>query len=105
MFIGFYRLDNEENFNIYYKNRYGYEEWSKDTFSPTCEDITTLDFKITGNNYAEKKEYLRGLAIDYQLYFAGLSWSYGEISEICDWFYKHGKRYGLLKEFKENGIC
>ena len=105
MFIGFYRLDNKENFYIYYKNKYGYEEWYKDTFSPTCEDIAVLDFTIKGNSYEEKKDCLRNIAIDYQNNFGGLSWSYGELSIIEDWFYKNAKRYGLVKEFKENCIC
>lgn len=105
MFIGFYRLDGEDNFAIYYKCREGYDEWHKDTFSPTCEDIEVLDFKISGKDYREKQESLRNLAIDWQLNFSSLSWSYGELAEIEGYFYENGKRYGLLKEFKENFIC
>ncbi|MBQ6630722.1 MAG: hypothetical protein IJH55_01130, partial [Romboutsia sp.] len=71
----------------------------------TCEDIEILDFKIRGNNYKERKASLRDIAIDYQLNFASLSWSYGELAEICDWLYKNARRYGLVKEFKENGVC
>lgn len=105
MFIGRYELDGEQQFAIYYKNRYGYEQWCKDTFSPTCENIEVLDFKIRGNSYAEKKASLEDLAMDYYSNFSMLSWSYGELAEIQDFFYTNAKRYGLLKEFKENCVC
>ena len=105
MFIGFYRLDNEEHFDIYYKNKYGYDAWHKDTFSPTCEDIAILDFKIGGKTYQERKNNLEELAKDWQYNFAGLEWSYGELYEIQNYFYENAKRYGLVKVFKENAIC
>lgn len=106
MFIGYYKLENEQEcFAIYYKNKLGYNEWNKDTFCPYCHNIRTLDFKISGKNYQERQASLRDLAIDYSNNFAGLSWSYSELAEIGDYFYKNGKRYGLLKEFKKNCIC
>lgn len=104
MFIGFYRLNNQEFFDIYYNNIYGWKEWHKNTFSPDCEDITILNFTIKGKNYTERKEAAAQLAKDWQNYFAGLSWSYGEIAEIETFFEKIGKRFGLLKEFRENCI-
>ena len=56
MFIGYFKLNREENFNIYYKNVQGYNLWHKDTFSPDCEDIAILDFTIKGKTYAEKRQ-------------------------------------------------
>ena len=103
MFIGKY-LDNELHFAIYYKNRYGYKAWCEDTFSPSCENIQVLDFKIVGNDYQERKNSLEDLALDWQTNFATLPWSYSELAEIENWFYKNAKRYGLLEEFKVNGI-
>ena len=105
MFIGFYRLDDEEHFNIYYKNKNGYGAWYSDTFSPTCEDIAILDFKISGKTYQERQASLEDLAKDWQYNFAGLEWSYGELAEIQNYFYENAKRYGLVRVFKENGIC
>lgn len=105
MFIGCYEINGEPFYAIYYKNRYGYEEWCKETFSPNIENIRILDFKISGETYEERKASLEDLAIDYSNNFASLSWSYGELAEICNFFYKNGKRYGLLQEFKENAIC
>ena len=104
MFIGFYRLDDEEYFDIYYKNSLGYDLWNKNTFSPNCKDIAVLDFKISGNNYIERQSNLIEIAKDWQNNFAGLEWSYGEYACVSDWFYKNAKRYGLIKEFKENCI-
>lgn len=105
MFIGKYELDNKEYFGIYEKNIMGYELWHEETFSPTTKNIETLDFKISGKTYEEKKASLEDLAKEWQLYFSGYSWSYYELSIIQNYLYDNAKRYGLLKEFKENAIC
>lgn len=104
MFIGIYELENKTNFNLYYKNFEGWRLWYKNTFSPLCENIKILDFKIEGKKYKEKKAYLINLAIDWQTNYSGLNWSYSELIEIQNFFEKNAKRYGLIKEFKENGI-
>ena len=104
MFIGKYELDGKTYFNIYYKNG-GYALWFEDTFSPNCENIEILDFKIGGKDYKERKSNLVELAKEWQLYFSGYSWSYSELWEIENYFLENGKRYGLLKEFRENCIC
>lgn len=58
------------------------------------------------NAYKKGKERLQLKAIEWQLsqtyYEKGYSW--GEIAEIQAYFEKQAKRYGLLKEFRENGI-
>lgn len=87
--------------NLYYD----WNEWHKDTFSPGIDIITTILFKVGGKTYAERKENLRDLAKEWQGQFASYNWSYGELATIGEYFNKNGKRYGLLKEFKENGIC
>ena len=55
--------------------------------------------------YAEAKERARDQAIDWQTYVEEHCLSYGEFAYWNDRFEKLGKRYGLLKEFRENGIC
>lgn len=105
MFLARYDNNGETEFYIYYKNNGGYKQFFEDTFSPMLENIEVLDLKVKGNTYAERKDYLEQLAIDYQTRFASLCWSYGELAEIYSFFEKNGKRYGLLKEFKENAIC
>ena len=54
--------------------------------------------------YAERKENAREIAIDWQIEESERSLSYGELAEAGEYFYKLGKRYGLLREFRENGI-
>lgn len=108
MFLGYYELNGKEHFDIYFYSNWGeqgYKLWHEETFSPLCKNIKTLDFKISGKTYKERKASLQDLAIDYSNNFASLSWSYGELAEIEKYFYNNGKRYGLLKEFKENCIC
>ena len=54
--------------------------------------------------YAERKEKARNEAIDWQNDFANHSYYWSEIAEFSAYFEKLGKRYGLLREFRENGI-
>ena len=54
--------------------------------------------------YQEMKEKVRQMAIDWQLNDANNNASYMELAEIGNLFYKLGKRFGLLTEFRENGI-
>lgn len=104
MFIGKYELDNKIYNNIYYGHE-GWREWHRDTFSVNSSNHEILDFKISGKTYQERKASLKDLAKDWQLHFSQFSWSYGELAEITDYFYENGKRYGLLKDFRENAIC
>lgn len=72
------------------------------TFSPDIE-YQLLPFKISGKTYAERKNAARQLAIDYQYTdCGGLSW--GEYAAITSYFEKIGRRYGLLREYRENEI-
>lgn len=61
--------------------------------------------KITKTIYETKKEMARQEAIDWQNNPFQDSRSYEEIQEAAEYFEKLGKKYGLLKEFRENGIC
>lgn len=54
--------------------------------------------------YKELKEKARQKAIDTQYEIAEQNLSWWDVAHLSDYFYKLGKRYGLLKEFKENGI-
>ena len=55
--------------------------------------------------YETKKEMARQEAIDWQNDLFRDNRSYEELAEAAERFEKLGKRYGLLKEFRENGIC
>lgn len=67
-----------------------------------------LPFEIHGKTYQERKESLYNLAVDFQHNNDGdtdVTLSYGEIGDICNFFETNGKKYGLLREFRENCIC
>lgn len=53
--------------------------------------------------YEKRKAEVRAEAIKYS--YSEEELSYGELADRQDYFRKLGKRYGLLREFKENGIC
>ena len=86
-----------------------YEELHSVLFSPAREALCIIDLdRIHGKTYTEKQSFLRDKAIDFQntdseISGGGLSW--GEYAAIGDFFEKYGKRYGLLREFRENAIC
>ena len=61
------------------------------------------------NKYQEAKEKARNEAIEWQLKlwklnFEEQNYSWSDLAKWRNHFYNLGKRYGLLKEFKENGI-
>ena len=55
--------------------------------------------------YAEKKEQIRQQAIDWFSDFWKKNCSQSELADAQTYFEKMGKRYGLLREFRENAIC
>ena len=56
------------------------------------------------NEYQKRKNAARQKAIEWQHDFENHNYSYGELADWGDYFAKLGKRYGLTKEFRENGI-
>lgn len=54
--------------------------------------------------YQEKKEDARQIAIDWQIEASEHDYSYGELAYFGEIFNRLGKRYGLLREFRENAI-
>lgn len=55
-------------------------------------------------SYAERKEKARNEAIEWQSDFANHNYYWSELADFSAYFEKLGKRYGLLREFRENGI-
>lgn len=55
-------------------------------------------------NYQKRKEAARQEAIDWQIEAAELNLSMEGIAIATTHFEKLGRRYGLLREFRENGI-
>jgi len=63
-----------------------------------------VDFTIRGKNYEERKSSLAEIARNYQNAFYNCNLFYSEIAILDEYFERNGKKYGLLKEFRENGI-
>ncbi len=61
-----------------------------------------IDFKIPAGTYAARKAAARGLAITWQHLEAPVTWE--DLPGLYNWFETVGRRYGLLREFRENGI-
>lgn len=57
-----------------------------------------------GKTYAEQKENARQRAIDWQYWQAEQALSQGEYADYANYFTRLGRRFGLLREFKENAI-
>lgn len=55
-------------------------------------------------NYIKRKEKARNKAIDWQADFCNHNYSWSELADFSAYFEKLGRRYGLLREFRENGI-
>lgn len=61
--------------------------------------------KANKEYYRRMKRRARDTAMCWQEEFAEKSMSWGELAEAQSYFEKLGKKYGLLAEFRENGIC
>lgn len=56
------------------------------------------------NKYQKAKDKVRDKAIEWQLDFNNHNYSYGELAYYGSYFERLAKRYGLIREFRENGI-
>lgn len=56
------------------------------------------------SKYQRAKERVRDKAVEWQSNFCDQNYSYGELAYWQEYFWSLAKRYGLVEEFKENGI-
>ena len=82
-----------------------FQDYISDTFSPAVETMVIIPFTVHGSNYAERRENVRGTAMEFQTANDCDGLYMSDMAQIYGWFEKMGKRYGLLKEFRENAIC
>lgn len=99
MFYAKLKQDGKET-GVLYED---FQDYISDTFSPTVETMVIIPFTVHGSNYAERRANVRETALEFQREAEDLS--YNELWHIQNWFEKMGKRYGLLKEFRENCVC
>lgn len=99
-----YRLNEKEGAKLEAGISRLHEDFFRRTFSPSIDIEEVIEFKVKGGSYAERKAYLREQAVRWSC-CEKPSLSYGEFWEVGNYFATNGKRYGLLTEFRENGIC
>lgn len=99
-------LDND---GLYSETFATWDEYHRATFSPDIYPMFVCDTERTrvgGKTREEKKAFARGLAIGWQRMLVDFyDCTYMDFVIAGNYFYKLGKRYGLLREFRENGIC
>jgi len=80
-----------------------YTLYSDFDYEDEIDEFSSIELLKTGN-YKNDKGLIQDLAIDYtnnrEYYDKYYSWYW-----VANWFYEQGKKYGLLREFKENGVC
>lgn len=64
--------------------------------------LTATGKKLSSREKA--KASLRDFAIQWQYDFANYNYSYSDLAMYTDFFNEYGKKYGLIREFRENGI-
>ena len=101
MFYAKYRdINGEEVAKLYDRG----EDYARDMFSPLVEPLEIIDFAVKGKNYRERQSSVQTIAMDFRAAdIGGLFMS--DYARIGEWFTTQGKRYGLMKEFRENAIC
>lgn len=55
--------------------------------------------------YQQQKAATREKAISWQMDFSEQIYTWGELADWQEYFARLGRRFGLLREFRENGIC
>lgn len=110
MFFASFTINGEHGGGIYYDRTDGpycdgYSLYFRETFSPDTKHGAFIDFHIKGKTYAERKDSLYNIALDYVAAWSEYSFSYSELFAISEWMERKARRYGLLREFRENCIC
>lgn len=63
-----------------------------------------IPLTVCGKSYEERRNDLQNKAIEWSFASGAACWSYSELADIQEFFERNGKRYGLTREFRENGI-
>lgn len=102
MFYAKLKQDGQTVGNLYHD----FQDYVKDTFSPEVETLEIIPLSVHGKNYRERRADLEDKAVLFQHdYFdEDVEIDLFDASDIMHWFERMGKRYGLLKEFRENAV-
>ena len=100
--------ENERTYKELYYNDYEFRcqfnTFKELNYEPNYKILALV---VKGKNYDEKREFLRSRAIEFQEFLildCDIDLSMIEIHNCCEWFEKMANRFGLVKEFRENGI-
>lgn len=63
-----------------------------------------MEVYMPDDNYQKAKEEARNEAAQWQSDFASHGYGYGELAFYSAYFERKARRYGLMKEFRENAI-
>ncbi len=71
--------------------------------TPNAKTLTAAEKRR--NYYLKRQGEIRDKAIKWQNNFEEIVQDWEDLAIWSEYFTKMGRRYGLLKEFHENGIC
>lgn len=102
---GIYKLSNKD-FKKLNDIASSYYSYNCDRLIELYDELKEFidDNKIGIDLYTIEKNNLRQEAINWQDELRYIDISYSELAVKQNYFYKQAKKYGLVKEFKENGI-
>lgn len=81
-----------------------WDEVHTELFNPLKEDVYITDFSLHGNNYSDRKECARDIAINVQGVLSDAPVTYAELCIIQQELERIARNTGLLREFRENAI-
>lgn len=90
--------------NVITKTYTRWDDYHADTFCPDYETLWLTDFKVRGKNYAERKACAEDIGISFSHAMGTWYPSWMELAEVTGKLENIAKRYGLVKEFKENAL-
>lgn len=85
------------------RKKLAYTLYSDFGYEDEIDEFFGIELLKTGN-YKHDKELIRDFAIEYSNNIEYFNKYYGWF-EMINFFAEQGKKYGLLREFKENGVC
>ena len=93
-------INGDDEMKVYYS----FEELHKDLFCPDDFLVWMTDFKIKGATYAERKQFARDIGINISNYRSVETLTFTDAINVAEQLDTIAKRYGLVEEFRENGL-
>lgn len=90
--------------NVITKTYTRWEDLWADTGCPDYHVLWLTSFKVSGRTYAERKACAERIGIECSHAMGTWYPSWLELYEVTDVLTKIAKRYGLVEDFRENGL-